>query len=372
MMKLMPDKPEINPVRRGRPFCLAVLVGLAAVVLSCTPKLHPDKRFDLSPVEIIERSPRIYHIKFEAFSDSIDTVRAARYLKHDWAEPADRGTTPGGTESERRLAEIEYWKARRRLAGGAGRAALQHVRKALEIDPGFKPSYVLLGKLLLAQGRVNEASDLFTKIVSWDVTNSDALVGLARCHMLRGQVDLARKALVDAIIFDRVNLEAWSVLERLGMAEKFTVTDHDLPELGLIRKAGGRHYDLVIDQSVEECASVASAWIVFTSQRAVWRYEGKFKYYTGKTKYAPTYEEDIDCYMALVAAWKVLGQQDSTGCDTAYLDHMSRVAEDGFLLPHVLFDYVCLEHPRAARGFSAEMIGRLRDYINTYVLVSKG
>jgi hypothetical protein len=267
---------------------------------------------------------------------------------------------------------VEYQKALRRFEAGAGPASLMHTRKALELDPSHKPSYVLLGKLLLEQGRVSDALGLFRRIVSWDAADSEALVGLARCYMFEGKLDSARQALVDAVIYDRTSLDAWKNLHMLGEVQKFTVADHDVEELGYVREDRGRHYDIVIESSLEECPSQATAWIVFASQRAVWRYEGKFKRTQGLTRYRRTYQEDVDCFMALAAAWKILSQADSLQCESGYLDYMSRVAEEGYLVPHVLFDYVCLETPWAARNFRSEVIDEMRSYIDSYILVMGG
>ena len=74
----------------------------------------------------------------------------------------------------------------------------------------------------------------------------------------------------------------------------------------------------------------------------------------------------------LTQQWKVLSQRDSISCDTRYFDHLDQVADDGYLVPHVLFDHVCLEDPFAARGFSIDTIDGLREYISRYILVPKG
>ena len=354
--------------------CMLVALLPALAGLACGPRLVRQTAMVANPVEIIERSPRIYHIGFEVIADSMETARFSSYLM-------------GTVDVELFLASLdtvaydsvavspardEYIKAKRRFAGGAGAAAARHLRRALDLDAAYRPSYLLLGKILFMQGRVKEAEEVFAKVVTWDVTNSEALTGLARCFMALGNLDDARKALVDAVIFDRVNLDAWENLHLLGVAEHFEVTSHDAPELALVRKQHGRHFDLIVDASVEDCPMQATAWIVFASQRAVWRYEGKFRDYMGIMKYEPTYEEDVDCFMALAAAWKVLLQQDTTICDSSYLDHLDRVADAGYLVPHVLFDYVCVRDPMAARGFSVEAIDELRKYVNRYVLVPRG
>ncbi len=354
---------------------LSVAALLTVLTVACSPRVTGIGGASLNPIEVLERSPRVYHIRFESFADSVETKRAVAYLDGGLGPElavAPLDTAGLGDLSDGDLARVEYYKAVKRFEGGAGRASLNHVRKSLELDPGYGPSYILLGKLLLAQGRTKEALDLFRQVLSWDPSNSGALVGLAQCYLFTGEPDSARQALIDAVIYNRTDLEAWRNLHILGAMEKFTVADHDIPVLAYVRKDRGRHYDLVIDDSLEHCPSRATAWIVFASQRAVWRYEGKFKHTVGETRYRRTYEEDIDCFMALAAAWKILSEGDSTKCDGGYLDHVSKVAEDGYLVPHILFDYVCLEQPLAARNFRVEVIEKMRAYINDYVLVAGG
>jgi tetratricopeptide (TPR) repeat protein len=354
---------------------LAVVALLTVLSASCSPRATDLGAVGLNPVEVLEDSPRVYHVRFESFADSLETERAVAYFEGTLdsgfaAVPVD--TTALDEVTDRQRALVEYYKAVRRFEGGAGRASLMHTRKALDLDPGHWPSYLLLGKLLLAQGRTQEALDLYRQIVSWDVTNSEALVGLARCYMFTGKLDSARQVLIDAVIFDRMNLEAWKHLTVLGAVQEFALADHDIAQLGYVREDRGRHYDIVIDDSLEDCPSQATAWIVFASQRAVWRYEGKFKRTLGITRYRPTYQEDIDCFMALAAAWKILSRNDSTVCESGYLDHVTRVAEEGYLVPHVLFDYVCIEQPLAARNFRVDVIDKLRAYVKTYILIERG
>jgi tetratricopeptide (TPR) repeat protein len=341
---------------------------------ACAPSIPGRSYSTENPVEIIEKSPRVYHIVFEDFADSVETERAAAYLRWDYRSSSlaevDTNRLHGG--DGRDLAVLEYTRAAQFYDAGARRRAIKHVKKAMDADPTYRPPYILLGNLLILQRRLDEARSLFTKVVTWDVTDSEALLGLARCYMYVGEMEQAKKALIDAVIFNRYNLEAWSSLDMMGSMESFDIADHELPMLGSVRKQRGRHYDLVLDSSLEECPTQATAWIVFVSQRAVWRYEGKFKDYSNQTKYAATYEEDIDCYMSLTAAWQVLAENDTSECDAGYLDHMSKVADEGYLVPHVLFNYVCLENPMAARGFPREVIEKMRAYINTYVIVSKG
>jgi tetratricopeptide (TPR) repeat protein len=352
-----------------------VLVLPLLLALACSPRLAGRPEGSANPVEILDKSPRIYHIGFETIADSVETLHAAAYLAGGLVGDLEMAALDAGTsgnQSDAARVRTEYSKARRRYDAGASGVAVMHLRKAMEIDPEFRPAQLLSAEMFLDDHKVKEAATIYGRILNRDVTDSDALVGLARCLMLMGRLEEARRALIDAVIFDRVNLGAWQNLHVLGEVRDFTVAKHDAPVLGLTRKSAGRHYDIVVDTSLEDCPVQAAAWIVFASQRAVWRYEGKYKQFLGVGRYAQTYEEDIDCYMALAAAWKVLSQRDSVSCDTRYFDHLDQVADDGYLVPHVLFDHVCLEDPFAARGFSLDTISGLREYISRYVLVPKG
>ncbi|MFH1312065.1 MAG: tetratricopeptide repeat protein [Candidatus Eisenbacteria bacterium] len=345
------------------------------LTFACSPRLAGGPGANVNPVEILEKSPRIYHIGFETIADSMETLHASAYLAGGLVGDLKAAAVEAGSlehQSDAARVQTEYFKARRRYDAGASGIAVKHLRLALGIDPEFRPAQLLSAEMFLDDHKVKEAVGIYGRILNRDFTDSDALVGLARCLMLMGRLEEARRALIDAVIFDRVNLGAWQNLHVLGEVRDFTVATHDAPELGMTRKSAGRHYDIVVDASLEDCPVQAAAWIVFASQRAVWRYEGKHKRYLGVPRYVHTYEEDIDCYMALATAWKVLSQRDSISCDTRYFDYLDQVAEDGYLVPHVLFDHVCLEDPFAARGFSLETIDGLREYISRYVLVPKG
>lgn len=352
--------------------CLGLLL-----TTGCGPLLVTKQDFNRNPLEIIEESPRVYHITFENFADSLETVRVMNYM----SGIVPRGFYPPEDTGERELTRsdsslVEYRKAVKRLDAGAVQAGLMHVRRAIEKDPNFLPSYVLLTRILIEDGQIIRAREILEQVLSRNPTYSEALVELARCHMYMGQLDLAKRALIDAVIFERTNLEAWSELSRLGMVERFEVAARDAPELAFIEKTSGRELDMIVDSSLVDCPKEASAWIVFASQRAVWKYEGKYEQRYRGSAYRKTYDEDVDCYMSLAVAWKVLsGQQDSIsaddqgGCENEYLDFLAAVSDGGHLISHVLMDYICLNSPGAARHFPPDVIERMRDYVEKFVII---
>ena len=371
---------------------LVILCAVIAACASCSPVLLEKPGQIENPIVVLERSPNIYQIAFRSIADSIDTAHAQDYLSGnlDYALPPPAkvmaaliDSTKTRKLSRRETAQLEYVRARRRYDAGAMQAAAYHLQLAMDADETYRPPYLLLGDMLLDRGAIEEAFDLYRKILTWDPSDADALVGMAHCELMAGGIEDAKKALVDAVIFDRVNLRAWGDLTTLVSHLGMTVANHDAPDLGLARRVTGRHYNIVVDQSLEDCPRQATAWIAYASERAVWRYEGKYRRRFGPSRYASTYDEDIDCYMVLAAAWKTLSSkeviqdstqaavQDSAICDPSYLNYLGKIADDGYLVSHVLFDHVCIESPGAAKYFSVEVLDRLRDYVNTYVIVPK-
>jgi tetratricopeptide (TPR) repeat protein len=370
----------------------ALACGVVAACASCSPMLVAPPGQIENPIQVLEKSPNIYQVVFRSFADSIETERAEDYLNGnlEYALPppakvmaALGDSTKARKLSNRETAQLEYLKARRRYDAGAIQAAAYHLKRAMDADETYRPPYLLLGDMLLDRGAVEQAFDLYKKILTWDPADADALVGIAQCEARVGGIEDARSALVDAVIFNRVNLRAWTDLTNLVSHLGMTVANHDAPDLGLARRVTGRHYDIIVDRSLEDCPGQATAWIAYASERAVWRYEGKYRRHFGPSRYARTYDEDIDCYMVLAAAWKTVCSvegirdstlnvaPDSTTCDASYLDYLGQVADDGYLVSHVLFDHVCIENPGAARYFSVEVLDRLRNYVNTYVIVPK-
>jgi tetratricopeptide (TPR) repeat protein len=367
---------EIEAKFTRRPAAVLAASFAMLSILACSPALVNKHDLNRNPVEIIEESPRVYHIKFEDFADSLETVRVINYM----AGTAPRGLyipeDVGDAEISRSdSALIEYRKALKRFDAGAGQAGLIHIRRAIELDPGFLPSYVVLARAFMAEGQILRAKDLLDQIVARNPTNSEALIELARCHMYMGQFEDARATLIDAVIYERTNLDAWGELQRLGMIDDFDVATRDAPELAFVEKARGRNLDMIVDSSLVDCPMEASAWIVFASQRAVWQFEGKYQQRYGQPRYEKTYDEDVDCYMSLAVAWKVLSEQrdstatDSLSCADEYLDFLAEVSDGGHLVSHILMDYICLNSPGTARRLSPDVIDRMREYVDEFVII---
>jgi Flp pilus assembly protein TadD len=178
----------------------------AAGVYSCTAIPPAVPASSTNPMEVLQRSPRVYHVEYTAMVDSMETALATTYLaggmraERPFRRPADDAPEQGSTR-DRALAE--YWAARDLLETGADSAAVALLEKALETDPTFMMGHMYLGEVLLGQGRVEDAAVIFARILSHDSRNSRAIAGLARCYLKIGDGDKARSALIDAVIFDR-------------------------------------------------------------------------------------------------------------------------------------------------------------------------
>ena len=73
--------------------------------------------------------------------------------------------------------------------------AAEHYRDALDVDPGFFPSRINLGRILFAAGRLDEAREHFLKVVDHAPSELAGYTGLAET-LLR----LGREADSDAVV----------------------------------------------------------------------------------------------------------------------------------------------------------------------------
>ncbi|MGQ9603944.1 MAG: tetratricopeptide repeat protein [bacterium] len=346
---------------------------LALALLSgCVPPPAFVPDLSSNPIDVIERSPRIYHIEFSSIAESLSISMFTDYIGRDviggWRfanglKPDDFGDSS---------AISEYLLALTALDEGNLDEAIAHLENTTDSKVGLKRSYTLLADMLRDMGEIKSAMQLYFKALSLDATNSYALSGLARCLLMIGDIDNARNAFINALIFNRSNFDAWEGISLIARQSGLTVKMVDVPEMSYVKKRKGRHFDLIVDESVKDCPAVATAWIVYASQRAAWRYEGKYKQQTMKSRYNHTLEEDVDCYMTLAAAWKLLSNEDKGECDVSYLSYLIKLAEEGYLIPHILFDYSCARDPLLGRRFKPETVEIIRSYIENYIIVPEG
>lgn len=71
---------------------------------------------------------------------------------------------------------------------GSKRATMESLREAIAEDSENAQLHFLLGALLVEQGRMEEAELRFTQAVSISREHVEALVCLALCHRLRGEI----------------------------------------------------------------------------------------------------------------------------------------------------------------------------------------
>ena len=79
--------------------------------------------------------------------------------------------------------------------------ALEATRLGTTMLPHFSPGFSTMGRILGQMGRVDEAMSAYARALSIDRQSQAGLIGLARLHLVRGERDLARKILKQAVEF---------------------------------------------------------------------------------------------------------------------------------------------------------------------------
>jgi len=80
--------------------------------------------------------------------------------------------------------------------------ALEHLRKAVELNPGHADAYFNLGNACLAAGDPDSALKAYQRAFELDPTKIDARASLAGILMHQGELDLARSAYLEILQSD--------------------------------------------------------------------------------------------------------------------------------------------------------------------------
>ncbi|MDH4065937.1 MAG: tetratricopeptide repeat protein, partial [Acidobacteriota bacterium] len=112
------------------------------------------------------------------------------------------------------LAAFHLEAARRAYDREADREAEGEVRRALFLTPYLTEAHVMLGRILLREGRANEAVQALT-IAIWGEDTSDAEVLLAEASLVLGDTGTARVAVDRALRLDPDSTAAAALKARL-------------------------------------------------------------------------------------------------------------------------------------------------------------
>ncbi len=91
------------------------------------------------------------------------------------------------------------------LSAGDPRAAIEHLRHAIELDPEFRPAKVNLAVVYRRAGRVEEAEALLLDVLAVEPDNTVAAANLASLYILEGRRDEAQQWLSRRDAFLRAN-----------------------------------------------------------------------------------------------------------------------------------------------------------------------
>lgn len=133
---------------------------------------------------------------FEVTTESVQVFKGAPSIVnvtlkiHDVRKNPDKPGTVSVAELDRSVpsgARKEFEKANKALQNGLADEAIAHLRKSIEIHPGFVMAYNDLGVQLLSQGKLNEAAEALQRAVSLDpkAFNPALNLGIVLVHLHR-------------------------------------------------------------------------------------------------------------------------------------------------------------------------------------------
>ncbi|CAN5874146.1 hypothetical protein BH24ACI4_BH24ACI4_12140 [soil metagenome] len=150
--------PRYAPALAGRAEALLATGDAAGALQSLEAALQAD-------ATLVSLRSRVEVLRFRTQQQNITNARkfadANRLAEAQAAYDAAIAASPESPFLHRELAEVE------RRAGNAA-AALDHARKAAELDPDEPRTFIILGELHEAEGRIPEAIEAFTTAANLD------------------------------------------------------------------------------------------------------------------------------------------------------------------------------------------------------------
>jgi tetratricopeptide (TPR) repeat protein len=121
----------------------------------------------------------------------------------------------GGQRDQRELAKFHLDRGRRLYEQESDREALTELNRVLFLSPYEADAHLLVGRIHLRGGRVNEAIDAL-KISLWSAESVQAHVALAEAHLEAKDVSSARAEAERALARDPSSAEAKRLLDRIS------------------------------------------------------------------------------------------------------------------------------------------------------------
>jgi Tfp pilus assembly protein PilF len=208
--------PKRIPMRR--------LIGLtaccvcAAFVVACgtTPKTPDEKIADVSgvpPAAKVEDRPKV-EVSEEAKEAFKNAVAMYQDQKKTGVFNYDAliGAFTGALDEDPKLAEAHYNLGCIYEALRDDPKAVDHYKKALQINPGLGVAAANWGALLMRHNKLDQALVVLKRAMSKDAKNSPVLLNMAAIYQRKGQDDQALKSAAEVLTRDPTNVGAYRIM----------------------------------------------------------------------------------------------------------------------------------------------------------------
>jgi tetratricopeptide (TPR) repeat protein len=153
---------------------------------------------------------------------------------------------------------VAYFQGHVAMLAGDKPRAIEHLKRAVELNPNLGSAYVLLGKLMVEEERYTEAEAFLKKVLAKHPDNVYALRELLVLYLSEGYTEGALKVMNRLMVLEPYDLKLLSWIaanlfklkkyqQAIPVIERITKLNPDNPNvyfmLGLAREMAGKHED---------------------------------------------------------------------------------------------------------------------------------
>jgi tetratricopeptide (TPR) repeat protein len=259
----------------------------------------------------------------------------------------------------------EFEKAEKEFVAEKYRDAAERYLKIMKAEPGFARGYLRLGECFTANGRFDQALELYLEGARLAPLDPVSLQLAADVFLKMGKAQEAQEALLGALLADPGYPLVWSSLEEMarGRNEGFERHAEVIPASLLLAGTENRAYESLLADLPQ---STVPAWREYLNNKLIWRKERFEKEQPGKA-YLTSVQEEIECIGLAVEKWSELKLEDPSLQDVN-LDFLRQLSIDGHLDCLVYLELFTEEYRSDFEGWKRSNQKKVKVYIEEYVV----
>jgi tetratricopeptide (TPR) repeat protein len=281
------------------------------------------------------------------------------------------GIPEDGSESafsQNQEVEAAMQRGEAAFARGEFEDAIAGYQRALALDPKLYYAAVDIGDSYFRLKNGDEASKWFGKAVEIDPGAEVAYRYWGDSLLQEGKMQEARDKFIDGLLAEPYRQTSWGGLHNWLNANHLSfkkIAEVKLPQAPTVDGKGNT--TITVDPSTLDNSDRGAAWLVYGTERALWRKEKFAKEFPKAKTYRHSLPEEISALTMVATVFEELQQKNKSSDPDPSLALLAELKAKGMLEPYILFFHpdegIMQDYPAYKVGNRAKLVRFLDEYV---------